>query len=342
MKYYFFITVTLLTCCSNDKSTKQTDIPVVKNMFDKEYLITPKKIFINEIFHPETMLILDDYLFLSCSKCDTVIFQFSLPDFMFIRKYGVMGPGPDEFQIPILISNGSDKLTVWGFSELKKIRQYFIDNGNNISLSNPDKEFSMSKIQLRNHMHLLKDSFLVYSAIPEKFLLRKINLYDQTQIIEHELKINTNVKEPFFQDDMGLLAASDQGIAYLYKYKNKIDFFDLNLNIVNSTNPDAKKISIDTNPSESSVKRNITYYSGYYSGKNYLYASYRGYSLADSKLPGHYHIIEQYDWKGNKIAKYILNTSLYSYAINEKTNKLYGYNSNDGNYFYEYDLSVSN
>ncbi|GHT65360.1 hypothetical protein AGMMS50239_24950 [Bacteroidia bacterium] len=321
-----------------------------KNIFPEEYSLKHKKIFVDEIFQPDKLAIVSDYLFLTCSVCDSMIFQFSLPDFKIIHKFGHKGQGPGEFLHPYIFSDNPNRLTIWGFSDLKKIRQYYICRDNNIIdikhdnkiiLTNPNKEFVMSEYQGYNQIHLIRDSFLVFSAIPTKFLLGKINLYDQMQVNEYNLKLNPDVKEVFFQDNMGVLSASDEGIAFLYKYKNKIDFFDTNFNLITSTNSDAKKLAVSTDPSLSSFAENINCYNGYYSGHKYLYALYFGYSFEDSKKPEYKPCVEKYDWKGKKIAKYNLDVRINLFAVNEDTNKLYGYNSSDEDYFYEFDLSVT-
>jgi hypothetical protein len=325
----------LCICCSHKK--QQQDIRVetqsIKNEFPNSFDLKGEKIVVDDIFKITRMIVIDDLLFISCFDCDTMLFVYSLPEFKFIRNYGTKGQGPGELLNPVFLAGSSDRLNLWGFSEFKKIRQYDVNDVAEMGLI---KEFILSDLIGYNDMHLIKDSFLIYNGIPEKLSIVKINLYNQEDKIEHAFKENSRIgKETFFQENLGHLAASDKGIAYLYQYKNKIDFFDLNLNLVGTT--DSKEISLGMQVDINLVGENTVYYNSFYSGKEFLYVLYKGFPPKNDHL-NHGACIEQYDWSGNKVAQYILDVPIDLFVVNESQNKLYTFKQTDEDFFYEFDL----
>jgi hypothetical protein len=336
IKYYcILIIVFFCMCCSHNR--QQPDVRVetqaIRDEFPNSFDLKGRKIVVDDVFKLTRMIVLDDLLFISCFECDTMLFVYSLPEFKLIRNYGNKGQGPGELLYPIFLAGSSNRLNLWGFSELKKIKQFDVTNVADITLI---KEFVLSYPTGYNDMHIVKDSFLIYSEFPEKLAMTKMNLYNQEDKIEYNFKENPKTgKEMFFQDNQGHLAASDKGIAYLYYYKNKIDFFDLNLSLVGTTN--SKNINPSIIVDINLAGENTVYYKQFYSGKESLYVHYKGFPSKNDNL-NHGACIEQYDWRGNKIAQYNLDVPIDIFVVNESQSKLYTYSQADEDCFYEFDL----
>ena len=64
--------------------------------------------------------------------------------------------------------------------------------------------------------------------------IERVNLYDLSKTKQLKFDKDKEITESFFQMNKGDLLASDSGIAYLYYYKDQIDFYDFDLILIKS------------------------------------------------------------------------------------------------------------
>ncbi|GHT71885.1 hypothetical protein FACS189455_4580 [Bacteroidia bacterium] len=325
MKYVIAFMFTLIILgCSNEKNN-------TNNIAKNENLIKPTEIFIKEPIDPARMVVLNNYLFVSCFSCTPMIYVFSTPKLELINSFGTQGQGPDEFNNFVIFGAGSEEyLYIWGCSNSKQINQYKVLNNGDVALHN---KINMNKLHIFNNFHLVKDSFILYNEIPETLSIKKMSLYDPEKV--GHIYFEQNQKAVCFDENFGNLAASSNGIAYLYQYKDRIDFFDLDFNLKRTVENKKNKTS-SINQTPQGFGENVIYYAAYYSGQKSLYVLYKGFSLLSPQ--NRTSNILEYDWEGNKIAEYHLDAAISIFAVDESSKKIIGYHPNKQDVFLCFDL----
>lgn len=180
MKVLTYILLLFLITLSCSKSKEYTI------SFDDEKLLVSDTILLKEIMHPSFMSIKNQNLIISSNKSDTMIFFYSLPNVEYTHKMGIKGNGPDDMLFPMFCESTSDDLYIWGYANLLKIKRFSIESLANIQFKN---EYYLDKYLSFNQMHVIKDSLLIYSAIPSEFSIKKYDLINS--ILLDEIKIKT-------------------------------------------------------------------------------------------------------------------------------------------------------
>ena len=124
--------------------------------------------------------------------------------------------------------------------------------------------------------YILRDSLIVYDEFVPEAAIKIHNL--RTNMEERSLHYGTtSLNDRFFDKNMGGLYSNDSCIVFAYKYQDRIDFYDWQLNLKRSINNQKSAPVIDTTcvpfPPE-----DIYYYGNSYMGRNYFYTLYRGVS----------------------------------------------------------------
>ena len=135
-----------------------------------------------------------------------MLYQYSLPKFQCIYKGGRKGGAEDEFQIsPTLCKTVSDKVYIFGYTPFL-IKSFTLDSNNHLSL---EKKLELPVYdEIPNHMNVVNDSLLIYSTVPNKLDIEKVNL-NTRQITGRILIEQENHKENFFDKNRGHLAANE-------------------------------------------------------------------------------------------------------------------------------------
>ena len=337
--YIIFIFFTLITSSCKNKEKNSDSFPLVIRVENLNRTDTIKKINAVEIpievtIAPARMKIVNNFLFVSCFQCEPMIYIFSLPDAQFVNSFGIKGQGPDDFFYSVFCDGSFNHLYIWGYADIRKINKFSINNEGELIFQTG---ISLNEPKIMNQIHLLKDSFIIYNTFPEDLSLKKIDLSNQEKVKEVHFKKDNDSNESAFQSNRGNLAASNNGIAYLYLYRDKIDFFDLDLNLKTAIEDESKK-NINIKKNIQYYKDNTLYYTTQYAGEKSLYALCKGSSLND-KLNSMSSCIKEYDWNGNQIAVYNLDHALELFVVNEDEKKLYGYSINNPDVFLVYNLN---
>jgi hypothetical protein len=352
MKYLHPIIISLLSCllavaCTGRKgkdrapatvSAGQAAVEVpeqpVKNLV-READFPPAEregvpLYIEAVLHPARMQTDGTNLYVACFNCDTMIYVFSLPDLHLRQSFGIKGQGPEDFLFPAFCSAAGREIALWGFADFRRIVRY--DTGPD-GIGAKKGEIRLTENKAYNQSQLVRDSFFVYNLLPQGSGIGKIDLYNGMALVQKEYPLDQAPEDIFYSSNQGSVAASGAGIAYLFYYRNEIDFYDPDLNLLSSKTSANNRIHIE--------KRNhadcIIYYHQFFAGDRYLYALTHGgrqRTLAGASSSS----LETYDWAGHLIARYSLTPAVELFVVDETTRTLYGYNVNDPDAIYKYDL----
>lgn len=180
-------------------------------------------------------------------------------------------------------------------------------------------------------MHVVHDSILIYSAIPDEFSIKKYDLFNHREIDKIKIKTDDH-KESFFYSDRGLVAANDSFIVYSYVFKKQIDIYNI-------SDLKLKKRIIGKSQLEGiavgDFENNIYQYISIIAKEKYFYALYQGNKAENN----HDCIIEVYDYDGNPIIKYDFDIIPFLFEVDEKNRFIYGFNNNYENFLLIYKLN---
>lgn len=322
---YIIILACIVSCKINDKEVQNSITPCLPN---SESIVKGEEITISTMINPSRIKISKNFLYISCFKCDTMIYTFSLPDLKLLGHFGNKGNGPEDYLFPIFTNTDNDTISIWGNSNLKKIKQFKVNKSGKWRFI---KEYYLKENKAYNQL-FTTDSFAFYSEYPPMLILKRINLQNMNEDRYHEFKMNRSISESFFEPNRGDLCGYKNKLAYLYYYKNRIDFLDSNLNISKSYTQ-TNKTNINTNNHNES----FIYYKSYFAGIEHLYAINHNDKLKNRKKTCK---LEIFTWNGILSKKIYLNPSIDIFAVDETDNILYGYNYDTPDIFYKYNLHI--
>lgn len=291
--------------------------------FPVEKVLRAEKMPLSDIINPDFILLSRHNLFIIDTKNDSMLYQYSLPELNRLYKGGIKGQGKDEFQaFPMFCRATSERIYIWGFTPLT-IRNFHIDNASRLSL---EKNYQLSNYESFNQMHIVKDSILIYNAIPDELAIKKINLNNNKEIGRISFEPDDH-QEPFFYKNRGILATNDSVIVYAYLYKRQIDLYTVDgLKLYKRLEGD----DIIPNITVGDFENNTNYYINLIAGKRYFYA------LCQEKEKKTR--LEIFDYNGHSIARYEFDIIPNLFDVDETTKTLYGYNSNVEDFILKYTL----
>jgi hypothetical protein len=296
---------------------------------------------VNIIFKvSETKMMVNDTILIVQNRHNYQSFMlFSLPGFNYIKSFGNIGNGPDEFLYPKLVSGTNSSSTCL---ILNKSNIYSLGKDLNIKKEKVPFPFTNNPYDNREVAFLSDSSFMYVESTKrgkEIFRLNFTNNQTEVSPILNLSFLKGHSGWATYIGDFGINRERNR-MVYAYKYYKKIIFTQLdgtNSRIVHFRAPEneTKDVIRTLGPD------NITHYWGISAQKNYVYFLYSGRTPIDVgndfKLGKDYIFVEQYDWNGNLVRKFRLDHWGY-FCINESETKLYLASVNDENPFYVYDL----
>lgn len=312
---YYILTVLAFTSCSYEHRQNIEPFPIKRKLY-------AEKIWVNDVLFPGWIMLKKQSLFVVDIKSDTMLYQFSLPDFKCLYKGGVRGEAEDEFQVaPRFCRTMSDKVYIWGYTPFS-MKAFTMDDNNCFI------DETLYKLPLiddvANERHIIRDSILIYNAAPDELAIKKINL--NSNKLEGQILFDSyNHREPFFYKNRGYMVANDSLIIYAYIYKKQIDFYDVDdLKLRKRLLGDEIVPRIVVGDLDSSV----CYNQSLVACKEFFYVKCQGKEKEVS--------IEVFDYSGCSIAEYVFNISPQYFDIDERNKVIYGYNNDFEDYFLKY------
>lgn len=350
-----------LISCNNRTSNNQTQQDVA---FANDTILSPLEIDLDDIEWKTTRLtgknkaIEDGFVDMRSTlwkKGDTLIFRnaefqrdnyylaYLLPDLKLIKKFGIWGIGPNEFEWPeITISRNDDKrigcIYDWG-------------NGNYYELNN---DFTIKRIGAFKDLPYRTADVSFYNDSTAFYLgdasLKGRNIYKYTKSkglpgeAIHNLVLNPPGVDFFYAYDgaYGYNVPKNR-LVYAYKFFREIHIMDMNGKLLRTL----KGKDGNRTRREDGIKAWMDnfevpcYYEYCYPTDKYFYLVYSdGHTLGEfvNKTAKEESIIEQYDWNGNPVQRFVLDKACHKHLlIDEKEKKIYinVYQEDDPLYIYD-------
>lgn len=366
MKNLIFIGLVfvLLSCQNNGKQNKQAEGAIVSSHTGQLPTLTEGEFSLSErdfgdivelkgISHPvdhffkvwECEMIASDSILIVRNFSNTELFMaFTLPDFTFIKSFGVSGKGPGEFQYPHLIKDESGEYLCFIYESARA--------GHSLFALDRNLEITMLPFNFSNEKISFSDKQL-YGISSEEFYY--VESFQNGKAMFHLESISDTSKITFIKDlsfsgqhqnwaacigDFGVSGKNNR-LVFAYKYFKQLLFYD-------TENNTSKLISFHS-PSETKAgdavsmlePTNVTHYWGMSTNNQYVYVLYSGRTpvevSSELKRSSGFIYIEQFDWNGNPVHKFKLDHWGY-FCVDALDNTIYLASITDEQPFYSYKL----
>lgn len=342
-KYIFckIITIILLNIFSSCSSNKEYENTKYFNLesFKQTNILKGKSLFLEEpVMKPVKIYTIDSFLVLINVQSNLFIDRYNLNTLKKTGEYISFGNGPEEMIAPthMIIEDSTVNILDRG---KKKILIY---NKFDFCLNqSPTPKRSIEFIDFINNMSFLKNNSIV-TTIPTPEHLR-LSFFNQNgkfletkgeyPIIKNH-KLNTIQKLAGYECNIVTNEEKDK-IFVAYKYTDLIEIYDINGNLIErKQGPEGffPSIIVHDNGSEQTIgyEKGKTK-DGYFSPiayKNKIYVLYSGKSYDPDNYDFNSNYIFVFDWEGNPIQIYNLDTPIFSFTIDPRTDILYGLTNN--------------
>jgi hypothetical protein len=269
---------------------------------------------------------------------------FKYPEMKFIEKKGIMGNGPDEFLYADIIPTDDPSLLCYLF-EMTNEKIYKLDLQGNITRYPYSFNSSVNRgaTQKRSIYNIGKDDFIyIDESETGKSIFRSYMGNDSVVTKEIiSLQLNPNRKSPFTYIGDFVINNKKDRMLYAYKYFKILKFMDMEGKVVRTLNFQQEEFDEKSLRIVNGLDANVTHYWGVSAQKDFVYCYYSGLTPSDvikEAKKGIFHVsVEQYDWNGNPIKKYKLDTWGYIY-VDEDRNELLMLSTHNDDPFFRYKL----
>lgn len=285
--------------------------------------------------HVKDMELKNGFLFM-CMRGNSSIRVYSATDYSFISSFNKREEGYD-FKMSQMMKSASPYLYMMEVNRKNEIRKFEIDSlGQSVLLQRGYTGVSNSM----NQPYIVNDSLILFDEFIPEASIKIHNLH--TNSTELTLPYGTtSLDNRFWDKNMGGLYANDSCIIFVYKYQDRIDFYDWQFNLTHSVNHQKSEPAIyqHESPRDKSPD-NVLYYGFSFMGRNYFYTLYRGVSnrvfRSDSLLVnkdfGVYcygitrNVLEVYGLDGHPVGRFRFDdVSPGVFVVDEEQNRLLGY-----------------
>lgn len=245
------------------------------------------------------MHIKGDYLLikhLEMRKGAYLLYVVSLPDYKVVAELAPFGEGPDEFtDIRVIPTEEADKLCY--IRNLNKNQLFYLSTSLELKECGKLVEVSDFVNCAGGNLYMGNNNMLVNLGADDGMGVCAVNQKDSTVrgIIPFHFEEGANWF--FYIGELAHSFLKKRG-AFAFTYYDRLAFFDFdgkNIKMIRFGNKSLKTTSSPENP--------IYYYDCFGSDK-YVYAIYR--ESANDSDQSHPCYLEQFDWNGNPVARYLL------------------------------------
>jgi len=356
-KIFLIVTVfiSFLSCKKEHPALKQETIKISEKSFEKVIALNAESILKEEF--AKSIEVIDTFLIVKTSVKDNFLKIYNTSNLKLLAQFGKIGEGPDDFKAPyftvhsFLHKGSGTYLWINDFFKYKVTVLNFIKSVDSSKVviektfeTDPQNNFTHDLIPLN-------DSIFYASNGPMAFNRKLIYKYDykNKQILaEAGLKPKFKNIDILNPTDQYLLYFGNIGIkpnrtalVYVYNSFNRIDFYDLNLNLIKSIiDKDAVLQTDDLNDifkKEKGFTDLRNYYYQVYCSDQYVYALHRKgqpageFGKKDIKVD-----IRVFDWEGTPKFLLKIPNDLVGFTVDEKNGWIYGIDyNNERNYRYK-------
>lgn len=349
----------LVSCNTRTSNNAQQDA-----VFANDTILTPREIDLDDVEWKTTRLtgkhiVIEDGLVDPEStlwkKGDTLIFRnaeyqtdnyylaYLLPEFKLIKKFCTRGMGPGELEEPELrISQNDDKRVGYIYD---RANGNYYEVGNDFTLKQIDTFEDLPYRTLDVSFYNDSTAFYLGSGSQKGNSIYK---YTKSKGFPGDVIHNLVLDPPgvdFFYTYNGSYGynVSKNRLVYAYKFFREIHIMDINGKILRTLKgKDGNRTRTEDGMKAWMDNFEVSmYYSNYcYFTDNYIYLEYyNGHTLGEfvNNTAKEETIIEQYDWNGNPIQRFVLDKRSQFFVIDERGKKIYFnfYREDDPLYIYD-------
>lgn len=253
------------------------------------------------------MFIKGDYILikhLEMRKGACLLHVVSLPDYKVVAKLAPFGEGPDDFyDIRLIPTEEEDKLCY--IREINKGRIFYLTSSLELKeygklVDIPDFLYSGDS---RGSLYIGNDTLLTSQGGNNGKGICKVNLKDSTVRGIIPFHFIEGANSFFYLGDMAHSFQKKRG-AFAFTYNDRLAFFDFDgedIKLIQFGNKDMKAKSM---PEILNSGNNTIYRYDCFGNDNYVYAIYRESANDLDKSQSGY--LEQFDWNGKPVARYLL------------------------------------
>lgn len=339
---YILISITFFSCKNAENS-----ININLNDFQKTINLKSNKIEKINQLTPSSICVFDSIIMITDYTENPRFHFYNKKTLNKIGQYGLIGKGPEEFDEPecncqtFKKSNSKDEFIMiyeFGYGLIHEVNLSSILRNEKSSKIN--KFYLNPEIYNADNVYFINDSVFgeatdnknvkyFKSSLKNPKSFNKLGVVNNNEFLSKlpiEDKVNLDRSYMAFSKD------NNKFIAAYLRY-NKIKILDTQLN---------EKFTILYGESENEIKKfnlsspqNIFYFKRPFAGKQYFYVPYIGEKNEVSTTPKEIHV---FDYNGNPVNRYILDTPIRFFTVDEKQKKLYVITGQDDKPYVEYKL----
>ncbi|MDL2305517.1 TolB-like 6-bladed beta-propeller domain-containing protein [Bacteroides sp. OttesenSCG-928-D19] len=281
------------------------------NIFEEIIHLTgTQKILDGPIFkvtEPEMLIKGDYFLMQNAFSHDSIFLLFKLPEFEFVKHFGVRGDAPGQFNFPHLApTTQADKLAYVYETHNPQLYSVAYDG----TLAHVPMSFPIIKgaVHSNKELYVADSAYYYVDNIRQGKALFKSVQYPDSVSLEQMYKLSFSPKHKNWAAYIGdfIVHPSGKRIAYAYKYFKRFIIYDMETGASRVVEFDKDGVK-EGNDIVTLGPDNVTYYWGGSATEDYIYLTYSGRTPIEvSKAKESYIHLEQFDWNGNPVGKYKL------------------------------------
>ena len=316
-----------------------------KNPFGEVIELKGEQVIVDTlIFKPSEieMIIKDNLMIMQSRTKDGMFALFGLPNLQYIKSFGIIGNGPDEFMFPHLCKNTESGILAT-IVETTNGKIYDVLLEGKLKVNNIAIPKVKSKSDYASEYPALMTDTLLYFAANSSTGKSVFTIGGTDSIQVNEIKnLALDLRRKGWANYIGDFAINIEQtrMVYAYKYFKIVRFFDLENQTIRTINFEREEFDESSQYRVDGLDANVTHYWGISTNDTYVYILHSGRTpmqVGNDNNKGNYFIhVEKYDWNGQPIAKYKLDR--WGCFTVDKNNILYLVSTNDDSSFFKYQL----
>lgn len=334
MKYYKYLClllgVGLLFSCHKTGVVKHYD------RFDKIVALKGKKnIISNPLLYPRNLFICNQSLVALNEKTDTCFQVFRLSDFRYEYAFGTKGEGPEDFSIPMInaVSYEENGFTLLDINRLKHIN--ITGEGSVVQSENLPFDFNYYNglIKLSDSLYCCNAGFeedkeymfLHIGHSPEKW-----GEYPET-----EERFNSKLERNQAYDKIMVAKPDGKKFASFYRFMRHYKIYGSDGVLLNDAVLDMEPGNLEPDLKE---ENNYIHVISAFATNDYIYTLNLDMTpkeiMEKKSIPN----IQVFTWDGTPVKQFLLDHFISSFAIDEKSGKIYGAFVDDMDSIYSFEI----